>query len=134
MEEDLSLFDDVNTGESVFEPGASDPLLEQNSSASPFLLSNLNLLLSAACGLLNLDAVEVYLRNKRSGEMERVFQYGKIEAIWEVSRIADRNSFLSRVFQKNDNPWSPAQPPFSRPLIQRCRHGMARQRLTDLIE
>ena len=104
MEEDLSLFDDVNTGESVFEPGASDPQLEQNSSASPFLLSNLNLLLSAACGLLNLDAVEVYLRNKRSGEMERVFQYGKIEAIWEVSRIADRNSFLSRVFQKNDNP------------------------------
>jgi signal transduction histidine kinase len=36
--------------------------------------------------------------------MERVYQSGKIDGIWEVTRITDRNSFLRRVFQKNENP------------------------------
>jgi signal transduction histidine kinase len=104
VEEEQNRFDDIKTGESVPEPGETEMLAEQYSLASPYLLSNLNLLLGPLCGLLNLDAVEVYLRNKRSGEMERVFQFGKLEGIWEAGRIADRNSFLSRVFQKNENP------------------------------
>ena len=87
-------------------PEDSDPEMipNQNSPASPFLVSSLNQVLNPICGLLNLDACEVYLRNKRNGEMERVYHSGKIDGIWEVTRITDRNSFLSRVFQKNENP------------------------------
>jgi signal transduction histidine kinase len=87
-------------------PEDSDPEMipNQTSPASPFLVNSLNQVLNPLCGLLNLDACEVYLRNKRSGEMERVYQSGKIDGIWEVTRITDRNSFLSRVFQKNENP------------------------------
>jgi signal transduction histidine kinase len=87
-------------------PEDSDPekIPNQNSPASPFLVSSLSQVLNPLCGLLNLDACEVYLRNKRNGEMERVYQSGKIDGIWDVTRITDRNSFLSRVFQKNENP------------------------------
>jgi len=84
----------------------SDPetVTDQYSPASPFLISSLTQVLNPLCGLLNLDACEVYLRNKRNGEMERVYHSGKIDGIWDVTRITDRNSFLSRVFQKNENP------------------------------
>jgi signal transduction histidine kinase len=84
----------------------SDPEMMPNqySPASPFLVDSLNKVLSPLCGLLNQDTCEVYLRNKRNGEMERVYHSGKLEGIWEVTRITDRNSFLSRVFQKNENP------------------------------
>jgi len=78
--------------------------LDQYSPASPFLISSLVQILNPLCGLLNLDACEVYLRNKRNGEMERVYHSGKIDRIWELDRITDKNSFLSRVFQKNENP------------------------------
>ncbi len=54
--------------------------------------------------MLNLDACEVYLRSKRTGEMELVFHNGRLENIWKIDRISDRNSFLSRVFNKNENP------------------------------
>lgn len=87
-------------------PEDNDPEMmpDQYSPASPFLVKSLNQVLNPLCGLLNLDACEVYLRNKRNGEMVRVYNFGKIDGIWEVTRITDRNSFLSRVFQKNENP------------------------------
>lgn len=90
----------------VISPEESDPEIipSEYSPASPFLVSSLNQVLSPLCGLLNMDACEVYLRNKRNGELERVYHSGKLEGIWEVTRITDRNSFLSRVFHKNENP------------------------------
>lgn len=76
----------------------------QRPAASPFLMSNLDQVLGPVCALLNLDACEVYLRNSRNGEMECVFHSGKAGAIWQVSEIDDRNSYLNRVFHKNENP------------------------------
>jgi two-component system sensor histidine kinase DevS len=94
----------MNNRDIFSEVGSVEMTISTNSPASTFLLGNLEQVLEPLHVLLNLDACEVYLRSKRIGEMVRVFHLGKLENIWVLDKISDRNSFLSRVFNKNENP------------------------------
>lgn len=103
---DLNSFSQIDENDAeglASEHSGSDLQTNQNSPASPFLTSNLNQLLDPLLILMDLDACEVYLRNKRNGVMQRVYHSGKLNQIWQIEKISDKNSFLTRAFQKNEN-------------------------------
>lgn len=82
---------------------AIDDAPNHNTPASVFRIDNLSQVLDPLCALLNLDACEVHLRNRRNGEWESIFHIGRLDFIWLIEKITDKNSFLGRSFQKNEN-------------------------------
>ncbi len=97
-------FYEINAEDLTTFEGGGEGIAVPNPAASPFLISSLKQILEPLCALLNLDACEVYLRNKRNGEMERICHAGRVEGIWEIDKLENRDSFLNRVFYKNENP------------------------------
>lgn len=63
---------------------------------------NLERILHPLVNLLNLDACEVYLRNRLNGEMQRVFHNGRLEKIWAITSFSDLHEFVSKKLDKGE--------------------------------
>ena len=95
-------------------PTGQTPLLEQETmntgaiseadsgSNHSFLIISLSRIAVPLTDLLGLDAVEIYLTERISSGMERIFHTGKLKSIWEFSAAGSIPEFLVKQTAKSE--------------------------------
>lgn len=80
----------------------SDPALTKNEPIDEFLIRNIKDILQAFVNLQNLDALEVFIKNPRGKELERLFHTGNLEDIWSESAYSTSNGLLRKYLLKGE--------------------------------
>ena len=80
----------------------SQPDVASNAPERSFLIKNLHRITDPLADLIELDALEIYLADSRTGIMERVFRTGRLESIWEFSPEQSGIAFMRKQIEKNE--------------------------------
>ncbi len=79
------------------EPGETPGSLD-----SLFLQDSLNAVIPALINLIDLDACEIYLREKGMGGLSLDFRYGRLFSIWDEAKPAQAASLLMGLYDKGE--------------------------------
>lgn len=67
-----------------------------------FLIKNLHRITDPLAELIELDALEIYLVDNRTGIMDRVFRTGQLKSIWEQPEVPSGHPFMRKQMEKNE--------------------------------
>jgi len=80
----------------------SDRALIEKESINEFLIKNIKDILRAFVDLQDLEALEVFIKDPRKKELERLFHWGNLEDIWLEKAYSTSNGILRKYFSKGE--------------------------------
>ena len=80
----------------------SNPAHSESEPTDEFLIKNIKDILRALTDLQNLDALEVFTKDARGKNLERIFHTGNLENIWSESAYSGSNDLLRKYLKKGE--------------------------------